>query len=213
MGFPPTTSRMRGVVRSLTEVRCQLRITNAEAPDGFIRSRCSDSAPKKPRLPLRAVSVAASSTEQQSSDPSSPPENRSHQTDVVIIGSGIGGAQNPLISRTSVAKRLHLLPPHAVVSCPLPAGLCCAALLARYGYKVTVCEAHYHAGGAAHGFEVQGHEFDAGPSFFAGLSGPPLTPTSNPLKQVLDAVGESVECVTYNSVRPNPEEKNPPKKT
>ena len=51
------------------------------------------------------------------------------------------------------------------------AGLCCAALLARYGYKVTVCESHYVLGGAAHGFEVKGHHFDAGPSFFAGLSG------------------------------------------
>ena len=52
-----------------------------------------------------------------------------------------------------------------------PAGLCCAALLARYGFRVTVCESHYVLGGAAHGFEVKGHHFDAGPSFFAGLSG------------------------------------------
>lgn len=51
------------------------------------------------------------------------------------------------------------------------AGLCCAALLARYGFKVTVCESHYVLGGAAHGFQVKGHHFDAGPSFFAGLSG------------------------------------------
>lgn len=75
-------------------------------------------------------------------------------------------------------------------------GLCAAALLARYGYRVTVCESHYHAGGAAHGFEAQGYSFDAGPSFYAGLSGPPGAST-NPLKQVLDAVGESVECAQY----------------
>lgn len=94
--------------------------------------------------------------------------SRSHETDIVIIGSGIGG-------------------------------LCCAALLARYGYSVTICEAHYHAGGAAHGFQIQGFHFDAGPSFFAGLSGPPSHPTSNPLKQVLDAIGETpLPCVTYN---------------
>ncbi len=37
----------------------------------------------------------------------------------------------------------------------MTAGLCCAALLAKYGFRVTVCESHYHAGGAAHGFEVQ----------------------------------------------------------
>ena len=51
------------------------------------------------------------------------------------------------------------------------AGLCCAAMLARYGYEVTVCESHYALGGAAHSFEVKGHHFDSGPSFFAGLSG------------------------------------------
>lgn len=88
------------------------------------------------------------------------------ETDVVIIGSGVGG-------------------------------LCCAALLARYGYRVTVCESHYHAGGAAHGFTVKGFHFDAGPSFFAGLSGPPGS-SSNPLKQVLDAIGERVDCITYD---------------
>lgn len=98
----------------------------------------------------------------------SPSGDRTHETDIVIIGSGIGG-------------------------------LCAAALLARYGYKVTVCEAHYHAGGAAHGFEVKGFHFDAGPSFFAGMSGPPGA-SSNPLKQVLDAVGETVEYVTYDGV-------------
>lgn len=52
-------------------------------------------------------------------------------------------------------------------------GLCCAALLAKYGYSVTVCEAHYLAGGAAQSFEKKGYRFDAGPSFFAGLSGGP----------------------------------------
>lgn len=31
------------------------------------------------------------------------------------------------------------------------AGLSCAALLARYGFGVTVCESHYAPGGAAHG--------------------------------------------------------------
>jgi len=107
--------------------------------------------------------------------------DRSHETDVVIIGSGIGG-------------------------------LCCAALLARYGYRVTVCEAHYHPGGAAHGFDVAGYQFDAGPSFFAGLSaGPPgstdssssSSSSSNPLKQVLDALGLSVDCATYDKVSPS----------
>eukprot|EP01023_Acetabularia_acetabulum_P057743 TRINITY_DN673_c0_g1_i6.p1 TRINITY_DN673_c0_g1~~TRINITY_DN673_c0_g1_i6.p1 ORF type:complete len:571 (-),score=93.10 TRINITY_DN673_c0_g1_i6:189-1901(-) len=92
-------------------------------------------------------------------------QNRSHESDVVIVGSGIGG-------------------------------LCCGALLAKYGYKVTVCESHYHAGGAAHSFEVDGYKFDAGPSFHAGLSQEGFS--ANPLKQVLDAVGEKLEYATYD---------------
>ncbi|KAG2438241.1 hypothetical protein HYH02_010942 [Chlamydomonas schloesseri] len=104
-------------------------------------------------------------------DPAEPPStnggDRSHETDYVVIGSGIGG-------------------------------LCCAALLAKYGYRVTVCESHYLAGGAAHSFAVGGYRFDAGPSFFLGIGGPPGDGSPNPLKQVLDAVGESVETKKYD---------------
>lgn len=85
-------------------------------------------------------------------------------TDVVVIGSGIGG-------------------------------LCCAALLARYGYHVTVCESHAIAGGAAHAFERNGFIFDSGPSLYSGLS----SPSPNPLRQVLDAIGEELPCVQYNT--------------
>ena len=116
--------------------------------------------------PLNVSNPRSTTTQETSSSSSTKFLDRSHQTDVVIIGSGIGG-------------------------------LCCAALLARYGYKVTVVESHYHAGGAAHGFEIKGYKFDSGPSFFAGLSGPPGT-SSNPLKQVLDAIGEQVESVSYD---------------
>lgn len=77
-------------------------------------------------------------------------------------------------------------------------GLCCAALLARYGQKVTVCEAHYLPGGAAQSFDKKGYQFDAGPSFFAGLSGEIGSKSSNPLKQVLNAIKENVACITYD---------------
>jgi phytoene dehydrogenase-like protein len=74
-------------------------------------------------------------------------------------------------------------------------GLSCAALLARYGFEVIVCESHAIAGGAAHGFERQGFKFDSGPSLYSGLS---YSPSANPLRQVLDAIGEDLPCKTYN---------------
>ena len=93
-----------------------------------------------------------------------PTGNVEIETDVVVVGSGIGG-------------------------------LSAAALLSHAGFRVLVLESHYHPGGAAHTFEVQGYKFDAGPSFHAGLS---VDRSSNPLKQVLDLVDETVEYVTYD---------------
>ncbi|MBG1269018.1 phytoene desaturase family protein [Nostoc sp. WHI] len=86
-------------------------------------------------------------------------------TDVVVIGSGIGG-------------------------------LSCAALLARYGFEVIVCESHSIPGGAAHTFERNGFKFDSGPSLYSGLS---YSPSANPLRQVLDAIGSDLPCVTYDT--------------
>jgi hypothetical protein len=73
--------------------------------------------------------------------------------------------------------------PHPSPHSCMPAGLCCAALLARYGMRVTVCESHYLPGGAAHSFEVAGHSFDAGPSFFAGIAGGPVCEHARLLSQ------------------------------
>ena len=87
------------------------------------------------------------------------------QTDVVIIGAGIGG-------------------------------LCCGAMLARYGYRVTICEAHSIPGGVAHSFEVDGFHFDSGPSILLGLSDPK---SINPLKHVLDLLGEQPSYIRYSS--------------
>ncbi|MCU0537791.1 MAG: NAD(P)/FAD-dependent oxidoreductase, partial [Hydrococcus sp. Prado102] len=87
------------------------------------------------------------------------------QTDIVVIGSGIGG-------------------------------LSCAALLARYGYDVIVCESHSIAGGAAHAFDRNGYIFDSGPSLYSGLS---YSPSPNPLRQILDAIDEKLPCVTYDT--------------
>ena len=75
-------------------------------------------------------------------------------------------------------------------------GLSCAALLAKYGFEVTVCESHTIAGGAAHSFERQGYKFDSGPSLYSGMS---YSPSNNPLKQVLDAIAEDLEWANYDS--------------
>lgn len=75
-------------------------------------------------------------------------------------------------------------------------GLSCAAVLARYGFDVTVCESHTIAGGAAHSFERQGFKFDSGPSLYSGLS---YSPSVNPLRQVLDVIGVDLPCVTYDT--------------
>jgi hypothetical protein len=113
--------------------------------------------------------------------PAAPPEiGKNEEVDVVVIGSGIGGElqQQPFCDSspgapTYCSTHVSALAPPLYPPPPRPPrpGLCAAALLARYGFRVAVCESHYHAGGAAHGFEVQGYHFDAGPSFFAGLSG------------------------------------------
>ncbi|MBH8555802.1 FAD-dependent oxidoreductase [Nostocaceae cyanobacterium CENA357] len=85
-------------------------------------------------------------------------------SDVIVIGSGIGG-------------------------------LCTAGLLARYGKRVIICESHTIAGGAAHSFKRRGFEFDSGPSFYCGLKD---AQSLNPLKQVLDALGESLQVIPYD---------------
>ncbi len=74
-------------------------------------------------------------------------------------------------------------------------GLCAAGLLARYGQQVIVCESHTTAGGAAHSFRRRGFEFDSGTSFYSGLNQPH---SLNPLQQVLDALGESIQVINYN---------------
>lgn len=75
-------------------------------------------------------------------------------------------------------------------------GLSAAALLARYGYRVVVCESHSIPGGAAHGFERNGYKFDSGPSLYSGMS---YFPSPNPLRQVLDAIAVELPCVKYDT--------------
>jgi phytoene dehydrogenase-like protein len=73
-------------------------------------------------------------------------------------------------------------------------GLCCGALLAHYGRNVIVCESHIIPGGAAHSFERNGFKFDSGPSLYSGLS---YSPSTNPLRQVLDLLEEDIDWIKY----------------
>ncbi len=74
-------------------------------------------------------------------------------------------------------------------------GLCAAAMAARHGLEVVVLEAHDVAGGAAHGFTRGGFHFESGPSLWSGLG---RWPSTNPLAQVLRAIGESVAVIEYH---------------
>jgi carotene isomerase len=74
-------------------------------------------------------------------------------------------------------------------------GLVAGALLARYGKRVIVCESHTIPGGAAHSFSRRGFHFDSGSSFYCGLGD---ARSRNPLRQVLDSLGESVEAIAYD---------------
>jgi phytoene dehydrogenase-like protein len=101
---------------------------------------------------------------------------------------------------TSLAAATPALPaaPDVVVIGSGIGGLTAGALLARYGFKTIVLEAHDRPGGAAHGFDLPGgHRMDAGPSFFAGLAAGGGV-SSNPLRQALDALGETVPCASYD---------------
>ncbi|MCL6435878.1 MAG: NAD(P)/FAD-dependent oxidoreductase [Leptolyngbyaceae cyanobacterium HOT.MB2.61] len=74
-------------------------------------------------------------------------------------------------------------------------GLSAGALLARYGKRVILYESHTIPGGAAHSFSRKGFHFDSGPSFYCGLSD---ERSLNPLRQILDALEETVPAIAYD---------------
>ena len=74
-------------------------------------------------------------------------------------------------------------------------GLVAGSMLARYGWRVLVCESHTIAGGAAHSFSRRGFHFDSGPSFYCGLTD---RQSLNPLRQVLNILEESIAAISYD---------------
>jgi phytoene dehydrogenase-like protein len=79
-------------------------------------------------------------------------------------------------------------------------GLACGALNAKYGKKVLVLESHIKPGGSAHTFSRMHnggkYSFEVGPSIFEGLDRPSL----NPLRIIMDALGEKMPVETYTGL-------------
>jgi phytoene dehydrogenase-like protein len=100
---------------------------------------------------------------------SSAPDELIETVDIAIVGAGIGG-------------------------------LCAGAILnTLYGKTVGIYESHYLPGGCAHAFNRTASNgvtftFDSGPTIVLGCSQQPF----NPLRQVLNAVGQSVEWIRYD---------------
>lgn len=96
---------------------------------------------------------------------------QSQEYDVIVVGSGIGG-------------------------------LAASSLCARYQFKTLCLEAHDVPGGVAHSFQRKSRNggvftFDSGPSLLSGMS---ERGSTNPLRQVMEAVGVAgeVDWVTYD---------------
>jgi hypothetical protein len=64
--------------------------------------------------------------------------------------------------------------------------------------QVTVCESHTIAGGAAHTWQRDGYHFESGPSLYSGME-TGKGKEGNPLAHVLEAIGEPLELIQYNT--------------
>jgi len=117
-----------------------------------------------------------------------------------VLPMAISRHQSSLFASTTAPSRLKdtLIEEHDVVVIGSGiGGLSCASLCsATYGLDVAVVESHYHCGGAAHAFEIDGFIFDSGPSLFSGLS---QDASPNPLLHVFQAIDEKVDWLTYNT--------------
>jgi phytoene dehydrogenase-like protein len=142
--------------------RRSARAASAKATTAYARPSSSTTA---------SAAQAAPSSARSSSPPLTP-----HETDVVVIGSGVAGLS------------------------------CAALLAKVYGLDVTVLEAHSRPGGCAHSFTRRGGrtgllwDFEAGPSLYNGMAS--RGPGANPLALVLQAIGEGdLPLIRYDQWR------------
>jgi hypothetical protein len=116
------------------------------------------------------------------------PSSLEHETDFVVIGSGLGGlsAASLLVFVLSLSptKRTKRTQRRFSDKQHNPAATnACLLLQAKYGYGVTVCESHYLPGGCAHGFEIRakngGGIFKYFPTRSSSCANPPQHPSSS----------------------------------
>jgi len=75
-------------------------------------------------------------------------------------------------------------------------GLCCAAVLVRYGVNVVVLESHTIPGGACHTWWSRGYHFENGPSLYTGMNS--RGKAGSPLAHVFQAIDEELELIEYD---------------
>ena len=126
--------------------------------------------------------------------------SRSHETEVVVVGSGLGGLCCAAMLATYGVQASEALPRNEKSESQCMRSLgpsildghtdgvhCCWALVIRccicsWGVassgnalsvvQVTVCESHSIPGGAAHAWvDRGGYHFESGPSLYSGMSG------------------------------------------
>ncbi len=114
---------------------------------------------------------------------------RSHDAEVVIIGSGLAGlCCGALLAHNGVA--VTVVESHDELGWARE-----TARHARLTFTSAARCARGRTGGACHSWERRGYSFESGPSLYSGFS---ADRSPNPLKGIFDIVGESPEWLTYD---------------
>lgn len=123
------------------------------------------------------------------------PRNRTRHSPLTLKAQASSTCSSPITTRT-IDDNTFITECDVVVIGSGIGGLSCAALLARYGRSVIVCESHTIPGGAAHAWIRDGFHFESGPSLYSGMNG--RGAAANPLALVFQAIDEELELLQYN---------------